>query len=110
MAASIQDSRNKPMDGAVQSEVEKRLDDLLMRLQHHQDVPPGPLHRLEGLLEAVVLLDAATIHQLNLLLDQRCLSLLGQSMEERLGKNWREHYPFPQLPLYAARAPVVPST
>ncbi|MEM6484763.1 MAG: hypothetical protein AAF662_07265 [Pseudomonadota bacterium] len=98
------------MDEAVCAEIEKRLDDLLKRLQHQQDIPPGPLYRMEGLFEAFVLLGAATIDQLDLLLDQRCSSLLGQSMEERLGKNWRAHYPFPQLPFYTARAPVVPST
>jgi hypothetical protein len=90
--------------------IETRCRDLLGRLAEGGDLPPGPRLRLEGMLEAARIcgyLEADTWAQQ---LEQWHRDALGCSIAERAGGDWRRQHPFPQLPLYMARAPVSPST
>jgi hypothetical protein len=95
---------------ALRLEIESRLRDGLLRLAEGDDLPPAWQFRLEGLCEAAVLLGLATPAEL----DAR---FVGVQREVRaaeptaaLDGRWREDHPFPELPLYARRAPVSPST
>jgi hypothetical protein len=90
--------------------IEARLDDLLQGVADGYDAPPGPRLRLEGLCEAAVIAGAATAGELDRLIEERRRDILGASFAEVLGPDWRKHHPFPELPLFMERAPVVPST
>lgn len=91
-------------------EVERRLNELLARLVAGDDAPPGAVLRLEGLREAAVLAGLWTEAEAQALLERRYAALCDESLAQSLGADWRERYPFPQLPLFARRAPVSPST
>lgn len=91
-------------------EIEERLRRLLVDLAAGDDIAPGALHRLEGLCEAAVLQQIISEVSLDDLADKLHTEILGEPMSARLGVDWRSHHPFPQLPLYMQRAPVLPST
>ncbi|MDJ0879254.1 MAG: hypothetical protein QNI86_11625 [Halieaceae bacterium] len=57
-------------------------------------------------MEAVVALELATEESLQVELEQRYLDAFGESLPE----DWRELFPFPQVPGFGRRAPVYPST
>ncbi len=92
------------------SEIRKRLLGMFSALARGEDVPPGTALRTEGLMEAALLTGHATIDELDaLLLD--CFNEANPADSElTLEPDWREFYPFPQIPLRMKRAPVYPST
>lgn len=91
------------------AEIERRTERLLRRLAAGDDAPPAALLRLEGLLEAAVLVgvDSAGLDRR---LDELHQSVCGESLAAHLGEDWRDAHPFPELPFFMARAPVSPST
>ncbi len=91
-------------------ELERRCTALFAALSRGEDVPPGPALRTEGLLEAALLLGRSEQAQLDALLAQCYAESMGRPLSADLGEQWREDYPFPQIPLWMQRAPVVPST
>lgn len=74
------------------------------------DLPPGPRFRLEGLMEAAVMIGDTQKELLQAMVAEIHQDIFGQTLEERLGDDWERWHPFPQLPLFASRAPVSPST
>ncbi len=90
--------------------IDRRLADLLAQLAAGLDAPPGQRLRLEGLMEAAVLLEIAAEAELVALLETRYRDAFGHSPGEDLGEDWQSFFPFPQIPAMARRAPVYPST
>ena len=74
------------------------------------DVAPGHRLRLEGLVEAAVLIGEVDTEQLTQRMDTVYKASFGRSIAEDFGDDWRVLFPFPQVPAMAARAPVVPTT
>lgn len=91
-------------------EIRARLAGALRRLDAGDDLPPSMRLRLEGLCEAAVLTGAATERDIDAMLDTLTKELLGFRLVDELGGDWRCAHPFPELPLFARRAPVSPTT
>ena len=80
------------------------------QLHSGQDVSLSLRLRTEGLMEAWVLSGGADAHSVQRVMAELYQEVCGCSAEDAWGVAWREFYPFPQIPAYAERAPVVPST
>ncbi len=91
-------------------ELETRWTELYRALAAGEDLPPGRRLRAEGIMEAAVLLGEATPQQLQEAMDRVHLEVCGRSLQAQFGEDWREFYPFPQIPGVMRRAPVWPST
>lgn len=90
--------------------IDARLDTLYSRLAKGHDAPPALRLRLEGLLEAALLVGAASEEELQRRLAQAHARHFTQSLEDRFSVDWRATHPFPQIPAYMERAPVSPTT
>lgn len=90
--------------------IETRLQALLAAVAAGDDVAPARLLRLEGLCEAAVQTGVCREDEIDALFNRLHEAALGESLEARLGRTWRNDHPFPELPLYMQRAPVLPST
>lgn len=90
--------------------VEERLVALFQRLHGGDDAPPAMRLRLEGLLEAAVLQGELTEASADVLIDAVHRQVFGEGLAARLGDGWRGAHPYPELPVFARRAPVSPST
>lgn len=86
--------------------VEARLTALFERLKAGDDAPPGQRLRLEGLLEAVVYRAELSEDAADELIDTVHRRVFGEGLADRLGDDWRAAHPFPELPVFARRAPV----
>ena len=73
------------------------------------DVPPSQRLRAEGLMEAALLAREATPEEIETAMDHCYREAFGRTLVEDFGADWRDFYPFPQIPAVAARAPVYPS-
>ena len=73
------------------AELERRWHGIFSTLQGGGEVPPARRLRCEGLMDA---------------LERRYEECYG----EPLRNDWRELFPFPQIPGFGQRAPVYPST
>ncbi len=91
-------------------ELERRWESLFTQLGEGLDVPPGPRLRIEGMMEAAVLLKEASEVELTQAMDACYLRVQGRALAVDFGADWQQFYPFPQIPAVARRAPVVPST
>ncbi|MEM8661512.1 MAG: hypothetical protein AAGF35_11560 [Pseudomonadota bacterium] len=74
-------------------------------------ITPTDRLRAEGMMESLAMLEAgvspAAIDQE---MNQCFMQALGHTLSEEFGEDWREFYPFPQIPCVGQRAPVYPST
>ncbi len=91
-------------------ELERRWRSMFADLAHGDDLPPGERLRTEGMMEAAVLVGAATPSELVSRMDACFTAAAGGTLAETLGEDWLEVFPFPQVPAMARRAPVYPST
>ncbi len=98
------------MKSSLRDTIEVRLRSALSAIAAGDDVAPGDLLRLEGLCEAAVIEGTSSEGELDSLAETLHEEILGESLTQRLGADWRTYHPFPQLPLYMQRAPVSPST
>lgn len=87
------------------AELERRWRGLFASLQGGGEAPPGRRLRTEGLMEAMVLLDVASESAVQDALENCYIEAFG----EPLPGDWRELFPFPQIPGFGRRAPVFPS-
>lgn len=87
-------------------ELEIRWRAMFTRLQAGGEIAPSLRLRSEGLMEAAVLLQAATPRQLQTSMARIYQECFGQA----LVADWEEIFPFPQIPGFGQRAPVYPST
>lgn len=96
--------------GALESEIRQRLKAQFHLLAGGDDVPPGPRYRLEGLMEAAVISGEVEKDALRALVAQMYQDIFAEAIEARLGEDWEQWHPFPQIPAFTNRAPVSPST
>ena len=90
-------------------EIETRWQQMFTALAAGDDLPPGQRLRTEGLMEAAVLLGASeeTLQQQM----EACYSeAFGHPISDALGEDWQGFHRFPEIPAFARRAPVVPTT
>lgn len=95
---------------AVMLELNRRWDEMFAALARGDDVPPGQRLRAEGMMEALVLQQAASENELVVAMDARYEAAFGRRIAADFGEDWRAFYPFPQIPAMGTRAPVFPST
>ncbi|NND67162.1 MAG: hypothetical protein HKN19_06205 [Halioglobus sp.] len=91
-------------------EIERRWRAMFAALAAGEDLPPGERLRAEGMMEAAVVAGAATAESLRERMADSYAAAMGRSLSEALGEDWREIFPFPEVPAMAQRAPVYPST
>ena len=89
--------------------VQQRWRDMFGALAAGEDLPPALRLRTEGMMEAAVLLGFAPQDEVDEAMDSCFREAFGESLMQRFGPDWRDFYPFPQIPAVAARAPVYPS-
>ncbi|WOJ93052.1 hypothetical protein R0135_14875 [Congregibacter variabilis] len=94
----------------LESEIRQRLTRQFHLLAQGDDAPPGPRYRLEGLMEAAVISGEIKKEALQALIENLHQDIFAQTIEARLGEDWEQWHPFPQIPAFALRAPVSPST
>ncbi len=95
---------------AIRAELEARWQTMLERAVAGDDLPPALRLRAEGLMEALVLAGAAEPAALTAAMAEAWERAVGQPLAATLGEDWETVHPFPAIPFYQARAPVVPST
>ena len=91
-------------------EIDARLRTLYAELGDGGNSSPGYRFQLEGLLQAAVILNIATVPGLWQLLDRVYTELYGHSAESVCGSAWEDPGGFPALPVRGQRAPVYPTT
>lgn len=91
---------------AIMAEVKARLRAMLQAVAAGEDIPPGQRWRTEGLMQALVLLGTRRDEELQQVIEDIHVEVLGQSLADVLGSDWRRDYPFPEIPFFMQRAPV----
>jgi hypothetical protein len=91
-------------------ELRRRFQSMFTALAQGADVPPAAGLRAEGLMEATVLAEQADAARLDRLMAECYREAVGRELSADLGADWRSYHPFPEIPLWMHRAPVVPST
>ncbi len=94
----------------LMEEVTSRWDALFRQLAAGDDAPPSQRLRLEGLMEALVITGECSQDDVQAAMDRSYREAFGQNLSAALGSDWRHVHPFPQIPAFMRRAPVVPST
>ena len=82
-------------------ELERRWQAMFVALAAGDDLPPGDRLRAEGMMEAAVLVGAASADALLTRMDACYAGVCGQTLAGALGEDWREVFPFPQVPALA---------
>jgi hypothetical protein len=91
-------------------ELERRWQHMFSALAAAADVAPSSRLRAEGLMEAAVLAGLSSEEELTRQMDRCYQQATGESLAQRFGADWRDFFPFPQIPAMMQRAPVYPST
>lgn len=91
-------------------ELTRRWRQMFDALAAGDDLPPGSRLRAEGMMESLLLLGSSGEAELDAAMDACYQAAFGRSLAADFGEDWREFYPFPQIPAVARRAPVFPST
>jgi hypothetical protein len=87
-------------------QLEQRWRNIFGSLAAGGEVPPARRLRTEGMMEALVMLELTTEAEL-----QEAMAVCYEAcFKEALQSDWRELFPFPQIPGFGQRAPVYPST
>lgn len=94
----------------LEKELQQRWRAMFTALASGDDVAPAAGLRTEGIMEAAVLAGQADPARLDALLEACYRDVTGRSLATDLGDDWRTRHPFPEVPLWMRRAPVVPST
>tara|TARA_R110002110_G_scaffold405241_1_gene624244 strand:- start:78357 stop:78662 length:306 start_codon:yes stop_codon:yes gene_type:complete len=94
----------------LEQEVRARWHAMFSALAAGEDVPPAQRLRTEGMMEALVLLGHSSAEDLFAAMDEVYEQAFETSLAVDYGDDWREFYPFPQIPAMGVRAPVYPST
>lgn len=97
--------------GILLGELIQRWSHMFAALASGDHITPTDRLRAEGMMESLAMLEAgvsptAIDQEMN-----RCfMQALGRTLSVEFGEDWREFYPFPQIPCVGHRAPVYPST
>lgn len=94
----------------LEAELEMRWRAMFTALEGGDDVPPTQRLRTEGMMEAAALLGIATPGALTAAMERCYAETFGRTIADDFGDDWREFFPFPQIPAMGVRAPVFPST
>lgn len=94
----------------LQAELERRWRAMFAALASGDDVPPAQRLRTEGMMEAAVLVGAASREELSVTMDRCYREQNEHGFEEVYGADWQDFFLFPQIPAMGKRAPVYPST
>ena len=94
----------------IVEELSRRWQLMFSELQRGDDLPPGMRLRTEGMMEAAVLVGAASAGELQALMGDCYEEIVGTTLVEEFGADWSDFFAFPQIPAVANRAPVYPST
>lgn len=92
------------------NEIEHRLSQILQQLKDGQDCSPSAQIRLEGLMEAAVICGISKADKEQNRFERLYKKVYEHPIERDFGDDWRAFFTFPSLPLFARRAPVVPTT
>lgn len=92
----------------LEAELRARWQAMLQRVRDGDDIPPSLRLRAEGLMEALVLAGARDPESLQAAMVEAWHDAIGEPLATSLGEDWRRVHPFPAIPFYMARAPVVP--
>lgn len=87
-------------------ELDRRWRTIFETLEAGGEVSPSLRLRTEGVMEAVVALGLTS----EAALQEAMASCYSECFGEALPGDWRELFPFPQVPGFGRRAPVYPST
>lgn len=90
-------------------EVERRWSMMFAALAAGDDVSPALRLRTEGLMEAV-LLQSVTCEEIDDRMGYCYRQAFGRTLDTDFGADWRDFYPFPQIPAMGLRAPVYHGT
>ena len=90
--------------------LELRWHEIFRRLEAGDVVPPTLQLRAEGIMEAAVAAGQVSESTVLDAMEKVYRQVRGVSITSQLGDDWRQLYPFPQIPAVAQRAPVYPST
>lgn len=92
------------------AELDIRWRQMFTALAGGEDLPPTARLRAEGLMEAVLLTGQGTAQEVDSAMNACYRDAFGSDLAQDFGADWREFFPFPQIPAMAVRAPVFPST
>lgn len=98
------------MNTELLAEIRKRWTAMFEALAAGEDLPPGQRLRAEGMMEAAVLAGEASQEAVTAAMEECYRAAFGRSLAAEFGDDWRDFFPFPQIPAMARRAPVYPST
>lgn len=98
------------MTGSLLGEIESRWRGMFAQLAAGGDVPPAARLRTEGMMEAAIILEQSDEAQLLTVMERSYEAAFGTTIAADFGEDWRDFYPFPQIPAMGRRAPVYPST
>ena len=96
--------------GPLLQELQSRWQVMFASLAAGDDLPPGDRLRGEGMMEAAVLSGEASANEVDAAMAEAYLNAFGRTIKDDFRADWRDFYPFPQIPAMARRAPVFPST
>ncbi len=91
-------------------ELTRRWQAMFVALARGGDLPPGRRLRTEGLAEAALIAGVASVQALDQAMDRCYREAFERSLDHDFGADWRDFFPFPEIPAVAQRAPVYPST
>ncbi len=94
----------------LKTEIERRWRELFARLAGGEDASPGMRLRTEGMMEAAVVVGSASRDALQTRMAEVYSEVFDRALSDDFGADWREFFPFPQIPAMGRRAPVYPST
>ncbi|MCX2982656.1 hypothetical protein EYC98_17480 [Halieaceae bacterium IMCC14734] len=97
-------------DDQLLEHLRQRWFDIFQRLANEGEVPPAFVLRTEGMMEAWVVSGQCSAVQLQAEMSTQYQRVSGDSLAQVWGENWSDFFRFPQIPAFAPRAPVVPST
>lgn len=95
---------------ALVTAIERGWREAFTALSEGDDLPPGQRYRLEGMMAAAEVLRPGVGDQLMTSMDAVYREVFGETLADTFGGDWRQFYPFPQIPAVMRRAPVYPST
>ena len=94
----------------LKAEIERRWREIFARLAGGEDVAPGMRLRTEGMMAAAVIVGPASRDALQARMEAVYSEVFERALSDDFGADWREFFPFPQIPAFMQRAPVYPST
>lgn len=94
---------------ALFEELQQRWGQMFKALAAGDDLPPAQRLRTEGLMEAAALLGADP-RELQQKMSASHNAAFGSTLDEALGEGWETFHRFPEIPAFARRAPVYPTT